>query len=313
MTVLALPTPVSVVLCTYNPRADYISRTLAALRAQSLPQADWELLVIDNKSDDPLEPRLDLAWHANARVIREDKLGLTPARLRGIREAKGDLLIFVDDDNVLDADFLETALAVGRNKPHLGAWSGQTRGGFEGPPPEWTRRYWGNLAIREFDEEVWSNLPRLGQTMPCGAGLCIRREAAQHYLDLNESGARNFQFDRTGDSLISGGDNDLAACACDIGLGVGLIPTLGLTHLMGPGRLTADYLARLADGIYFSSVILAYQRNDRDELASYRVKPHHWIRAWLNPRPHRDIQLGVLRGRQKALRFLADQAAKTGA
>ena len=59
---------------------------------------------------------------------------------------------------------------------------------FEEPPPEWTRRYWGNLVIREFDKDVWSNLPRLPQSMPCGAGLCVRREVALHYLDLARIG-----------------------------------------------------------------------------------------------------------------------------
>jgi hypothetical protein len=46
--------------------------------------------------------------------------------------------------------------------------------------------------------------------MPCGAGLCVRRGVAEHYLRLHESGERTFQLDRTGDALLSGGDNDLA-------------------------------------------------------------------------------------------------------
>ena len=65
---------------------------------------------MDNRSDEPLADRIDLSWHPDAHIVREDTLGLTPARLRGIRESKGDLLVFVDDDNVLDVDFLEVAL-----------------------------------------------------------------------------------------------------------------------------------------------------------------------------------------------------------
>src|ERR1019366_3578427 len=191
-----------------------------------------------------------------ARLVREETLGLTPARLHGIRESKSDLLIFVDDDNVLDADFLETALRIAEERPFLGSWSGQCRPGFEEPPPEWTRRYWGNLVIREFDKDVWSNPPRLPQSMPCGAGLCVRRDVALHYLDLHDTGKRSFQFDRTGGALLSGGYNDLATCACDIGLGVGLIASLKLTHLISPERLTVDYISRLAEGIAFSSTLL---------------------------------------------------------
>lgn len=246
----------SVVVCTHNPRPDYFGRTLAALRAQTLPVSRWDLVIIDNRSDEPVADRLELSWHPQARVLREETLGLTPARLRGIREAPGELLVFVDDDNVLDPDYLEAALVISRTRPFLGAWSGQCRGDFESPPPEWTRRYWGNLAIREFEHDSWSNLPRLAETMPCGAGMCVRRQVAQHYLELSESGARMIQFDRSGSSLMSGGDNDLAACSCRIGLGVGLCRSLKLRHLIPPGRLTEDYLARLAYGISYSSILL---------------------------------------------------------
>jgi hypothetical protein len=58
--------------------------------------------------------------------------------------------------------------------------------------------YWGNLVVREFDNDVWSDLSWLSDTMPCGAGLCVRREVALHYLMLHESGKRSFQFDRAG-------------------------------------------------------------------------------------------------------------------
>ena len=48
------------------------------------------------------------------------RFGLTYARLRGIKEASGDLLVFVDDDNVLDPDYLETVQRVAEEKPFLG-------------------------------------------------------------------------------------------------------------------------------------------------------------------------------------------------
>ena len=82
----------SVVICTHNPRPAYFSKCLEALRSQTLPLG-WELVIVDNRSDTPLADRMDLAWRPGARMIREETLGLTPARLRGIRESKGDLLV----------------------------------------------------------------------------------------------------------------------------------------------------------------------------------------------------------------------------
>jgi glycosyltransferase involved in cell wall biosynthesis len=303
---------ISVVLCTHDPRPDYLGRTLEGLRAQTLAPGSWELLVVDNRSEPPLSGRLDLTGLPGARIVREDTLGLTPARLRAIAEAGGRLLVFVDDDNVLDPDYLERAAAVADGSPHLGAWSGQCRPQFESSPPEWTRRYWGNLVIREFDRDVWSNLPRLAQTMPCGAGLCVRREVARRYLQLHEAGQRKVQLDRTGESLLSGGDNDLAACACDLGLGVGLISALRLTHQIPPARLTRDYLVRLAYGIAYSGALLDDARGVALPGRSRARRLVDGIRLMLLREPHRSIQQAVLRARKDAERMLAQMAGTSG-
>ena len=295
----------SVIICTHNPRWDYFQRCISALRDQRLPYDQWGLVVVDNRSDEPLAGRLDLFWHPDAHVVREETLGLTAARLRGIRESKGELLVFVDDDNVLDVDFLEIALRTAEERRFLGSWSGQCRPAFEEPPPEWTRRYWGNLVIREFDNDVWSNLPRLPESMPCGAGLCVRRDVALHYLDLHESGKRSFQFDRNGKSLLSGGDNDLAACACDIGLGVGLIASLKLTHLISPERLTVDYLARLAEGIHYSSTLLDSEYGIRTQQRTALGRTADFLRIVRLKQPHSRILRAAFRGRDRASQQLA--------
>lgn len=296
---------ISVILCTHQARSEYLRRCLEALRQQTLSSDRWDLLIVDNRTEPALKDRLDLSWHRAARIVREDELGLTKARLRGIRQSEGDLLVFVDDDNVLDPDFLEVALATAAARPFLGSWSGQCRPEFECEPPAWTRRYRGNLVIRQFESDTWSNLPRLGQTMPCGAGLCVRREVAREYLRLYETGRRAFTLDRVGGSLLSGGDNDLAACACDIGLGVGLIAKLKLTHLMAAERLTEPYLARLVEGIAFSSVVIAYARREHAELAAYEVRWTELARALLAQGPHRRIALAGLRGRRRGLAFVS--------
>jgi glycosyltransferase involved in cell wall biosynthesis len=299
------PPQLSVIVCTHNPRTDYLERCLSALRAQTLAPERWELLVIDNVCEPALAGWLDLSWHAGARIIRENTLGLTPARLRGIGEAAADLLVFVDDDNVLAPGYLEVAQRVAAEKPFLGSWSGACEPEFGAPPPPWLRRYWGNMALRQVDHDQWSNLARSPDTLPCGAGLCVRRDVAQHYLMLNQTGQRNFQLDRAGKSLVSGGDQDLAACACDLGYGVGVIAALHLTHLIPAGRLTLDYQARLAEGIYFSAVILAFLRGSERELRDYRVRWTHVVRALLAQGPHRRIQLACLTGRRRGLAQIA--------
>jgi glycosyltransferase involved in cell wall biosynthesis len=304
------PPALSAIICSHNPRPDYFRRCLGALKDQTFPRDGWELIVVDNLSDEPIAARVDLSWHPTPRIVREEKLGLTPARLCGIRESRGEMLVFVDDDNVLDPNFIEIALGVAEQKQFLGAWSGQCRPEFEEPPPPWTRRYWGNLVVREFDNDVWSNLPRLSDTMPCGAGLCVRREVALHYLRLYESGKRPFQFDRTGDSLLSGGDNDLAGCACDIGLGVGLIASLKLTHLIPPERLTEDYLARLSEGIHYSGALLDYFRGSIPQKPSFGRRILFWTRLLSLKSQHARIARAVEQGNSRARKTIAARNAE---
>lgn len=299
----------SVLICAHNPRPDYFARCVAALRQQTLPASQWDLVVVDNASSPDQAPRADFSWHPWAQQIHAPMLGLTPARLAAIREATGDLLIFVDDDNLLDPDYLETAITVAGEKPFLGSWSGQCRPEFEQPPPEWTRRYWGNLVIREFDGESWSNLPRLAETMPCGAGLCVRRSVASEYVRLHETGRRLVALDRSGESLLSGGDNDLAACACDLGFGMGLLPSLKLTHLIAPERLTQAYLARLTYGIYYSSTLLDIIRRMPNVERGAIGRMADFIRCARTPPPHREILRAAHRGRRDAQRRFAQQPA----
>ena len=109
----------SVVICTRNPRLNYVSRVLTALREQTLPVSEWELLVVDNGSENPPQDLVDLSWHPTSRVVYEPEPGLTPARLRAIAEVQGELITFVDDDNVLDPSYLSECILIGQQFPHL--------------------------------------------------------------------------------------------------------------------------------------------------------------------------------------------------
>jgi glycosyltransferase involved in cell wall biosynthesis len=122
---------VSVIICSHNPRDGYIRRTLDALCKQALPKSHWELLLIDNASNEHLSEKWDLSWHPAARHVREDELGLTHARLRGIREAAAELLVFVDDDNVLNSDFLSCALEISKSYPWVGIYGGSILGEYD--------------------------------------------------------------------------------------------------------------------------------------------------------------------------------------
>jgi hypothetical protein len=251
---------ISVIICTHNPRQDYLKRVLEALREQTLQKDQWELLLIDNASEGTLAKHWDVSWHRLARHVREDELGLTPARLRGIVEARGDLLVFIDDDNLVDPDYLETAIYIGRNYPFLGAWGGTIKGEFEADPKPWMQPLLEYLAVREFSDPLWSNNLDDWRAQPCGAGLCVRRSVAITYakqLDLNPTRRR---LDRIGSNLSSCGDSDLIQTSCDVGQGFGNFPQLRLTHLIPASRVQPEYVIKLMQGILASMVLLRHFR-----------------------------------------------------
>jgi glycosyltransferase involved in cell wall biosynthesis len=281
---------ISVIVCTHNPRCDYLDKVLMALKCQTLPAEQWELLLIDNASNQPLSSVIELSWHPNARHIREEQLGLTPARLRGIKEAVAETLVFVDDDNVLDTDYLEVALQISKDWPILGAWGGHIRADFEEIPPDWTKPYWKFLGIREVEQDKWSNLLHQYETTPCGAGICVRKFVAEKYVDLVLNNSKRASLDRKGKLLTSGGDSDLAFTACDIGLGTGQFVSLKLTHLMPATRLQEEYLIRLFEGMTYSHTILDYFRGKMPDLpgSSWTSKLLNYFRYWkMAPRARR--------------------------
>jgi glycosyltransferase involved in cell wall biosynthesis len=263
---------VSVIICSHNPRENYLRRVLDALKAQTLPPKDWELLLVDNASESPLAGRVDLSWQPNARPIREEKIGLTHARLRGIVESKGDLLVFVDDDNVLRADYLQAALKIGADFPQLGAWGGSCIPEFETEPSTEMRPWLAGLLIEKLNTAIWAKLPGFNEALPSGAGIAVRRAVAERYRELVLRDPLRQALGRSGKRLAAGEDSDMALCGFALGLGAGRFPELELTHLIPSRRVTLEYIEGLHEGFGHAGVVLAAIHDKRMLVKSSALK-----------------------------------------
>ncbi len=299
---------VSVILCTHNPRPDYLRRALDGLKAQDRAHADWELLFVDNASASPLAPAWDLSWHPSARHIREDELGLTPARLRGIAEAQGDLLVFVDDDNVLEPGFLTRAADLLERSPHLGAFgAGRIEPEFESEPAPEVRPQLPLLALRSVNKDAWSNTPSDAACLPWGAGLCVTRRVAAAFAGLLQRLRVTPVLGRRGQQLLSGEDDLFSWAAAEMGLGFGIFPALGLKHLISSNRLRHDYFVRLIRGHAFSHGVMNFllsghaPRGGSDLGGGVRLLLH----GVKNGRFSFRCQWAARRGRRDAARFIA--------
>ena len=250
---------VSVVLCTRNPRPDYLRRVLAALREQSIALEQWELLLIDNASQQCLADAWDISWHPFGRHVREDQAGLTQARLRGIKESCGELIVFIDDDNILAPDFLDQARTIQPLHPNLGVFgSGVLTPEFEVPPPPELIARLSLLALRSVRRVLWSNNIADFDCLPWGAGLCVKRPIANVYQDLVARLKANALLDRRGERLFSGGDDLFSWASIGAGQGFGIFPNLRVTHLIPATRLNRQYYLRLIHDHALSHSILKW-------------------------------------------------------
>ena len=249
----------SVIICTHNPRSDYFSRVLDGLRHQTLPLDKWELLVVDNASRPPLASNWAISWHPNFSYVIETELGLSQARLRGIREAAADVFVFVDDDNVVDNEYLSETVRIKKEWPILGVWgSGSISADFEVKPPDNLKKFLPSLALRDVAGPCWANSASCVDAIPWGAGLCIRKEIAQAYREFCDR-SRIQITDRRGSSLSSSGDREISLVCCSNGLGIGVFPELKLKHLIPRHRVSEDYLVQLGEGIMVSNLLLDYK------------------------------------------------------
>lgn len=128
----------SVALCTHN-HVDRLKWTLTDLARIRSPNAPWELLVIDNGcSDGTSELLANHAWPNSwkIRVVREEKLGLSNARNCAIKEAQGEYVIFMDDDETADSEWLCAFERLIQDRSP-DAFGGRIRVQFEDARPLW--------------------------------------------------------------------------------------------------------------------------------------------------------------------------------
>jgi glycosyltransferase involved in cell wall biosynthesis len=240
-----------------------LRRVLDALAAQTLDCALWELILIDNASKPAVSAEHVQPFRAQARIVVEPVLGLTAARLRGIAEATGDVLVFVDDDNLLAPDYLAHAARLAAAEPQIGAWGGRIVPEFETAPAAWQQEFLPMLALRDLGLQphdvpapVTPEAPitSYNESTPLGAGMVVRKQAAALYAGAVAGSSQRGRLDRRGRNLSSGGDNDLVLTILRGGWDVAYRPELLLTHQIPAERLTDRYLGRLRRGIFRSWV-----------------------------------------------------------
>jgi len=269
---------ISVAICTHNPRPALFGRCLSALRTQAGSAEPWEVLVIDNASGTPLTEAglTTLAggpFSVPFRVVREAKVGLIHARETALREARGDTLLFVDDDNLLDPSYLVSASRFLTAHPEAGIVGGRSRGEYESPPPRWFPRVAEYLAVRDLGPQC----ERADRDLPFGAGMVVRRKCYDQALKTPF-----LLTGRKGNQVVSGEDTELCIRAGRDGWQVWYDGSLQFVHYMESRRLTLEYQRKLQHGFGLARpYIELYQTTDarNRRSACLRRAFGHWRKA----------------------------------
>jgi glycosyltransferase involved in cell wall biosynthesis len=246
---------VTVAICTYNPDRATLLKALDAIVPQLGDISSAEVIVVDNNSSPPLA-ELGYMSAYPIRLVHEKQPGLTAAREAAITNSTGDIVVFVDDDNILNDGYLATVAEEFSADPTLGVLGGRIIPAYNVDPPTWFSEFEPWLAVRRYAPElrVQTTDPPFSDYFPIGAGLAVRRDLAIAYLRDCEETSRI--EGRRGESLSSGEDLDLGLFALSQGSSLLVTGALCLTHVISSERLQIGYLKRLATDNVRSSLQL---------------------------------------------------------
>lgn len=237
---------ISIIICTYNG-SNRIKDTLASvLNLKNNQNIPFELLVINNNSNDNTALICnDILFNSfiSFKILDEIKPGLNNARIKGISNATFEWVLFCDDDNLLDQNYLHVLFEIIESNSQLGAIGGYGIPLFLDQSPEWFSKFSSSYAVGS--QSPSNGIMQFGTSL-YGACLAIRKKII---LDLIEKKFMPIMTDRVGKKFTSGGDLELCYLIQLSGLSLYYDDRLTFRHKFDSSRLTWEYYKKLKAGI----------------------------------------------------------------
>ena len=231
----------TLIICTYN-REKYIGNLLESIVRNDYPKDQYEILLVDNNSIDST-PEIckrfaELHPEVAFRYVQEHEQGLSAARNKGIREANGDIIIYVDDDALVDEHYIAYFAEFFDEHPEVMAAGGPIEPLYETCEPVWMTPYtkallcgWLNYGnqVREYPSGRY----------PGGGNAAYRKEV------FEKVGFFNTALGRKGTSLMASEEKDIFDKMHTLGMPVRYIPGPVLHHIIPQTKLERPYFDRL--------------------------------------------------------------------
>ena len=243
---------VSVIVCTHN-RSAYLRQACEAVLAVDYPSGRFELLIVDNAStDETPQVAADIVRHHPdaVRVVHAPILGLSSARNAGVEHARGDVIVFVDDDAFPERGWLR-ALVEALQEDGVLVAGGPVDPIFTGELPPWfSPRFLAYLSVWDPGPEAkrltYNDYPR-------GNNIAFRREVFERF------GLFSTDLGRKGKSLLSGEETEMCLRVERGGGGILYVPEARIRHVTPTDRLTPEWLAKRFDAQARSEAIIEWR------------------------------------------------------
>lgn len=229
---------ISVVICTHN-RAGYLQTAIESVLEQDYPEGRYELVVVDNRSaDDTAAVCAAFASDPRFRYAYEGELGLCYARNRGWREARGEYVLYLDDDAIAEPDWLKATEAAFAFAPNVGVVGGRVEPIWHAERPPWISDDVANsLTIIEWSPEP-KLIPDVRVEWLAGVNMAVPMKV------LEEVGGFDPRLDRIGTNMLSGGDVFLQQQIIERGYACVYHPGMSVRHVVSKARLEKAWFTR---------------------------------------------------------------------
>ncbi|MCK9280018.1 MAG: glycosyltransferase [Melioribacteraceae bacterium] len=236
---------ISIIICTYN-RVKYIGECLSSLVHQTLSKDLYEIVIVNNNSTDNTaeicESFIENYKEHNVTYVIERKQGLSFARNRGIKEAKGNIVIFIDDDGEAKNDYLEKVYFYFVTDEELVSAGGKVLPKYEaGIEPKWMSKYlWGLVTKIDYGNKI-KQFPQ--GRYPVGCNMIFLKSV------FDEIGMFDTELGRKGRVGLASEEKEIFLKLSALGKKILYIPEAVVKHNIDKERTTKEYVIKLSLGI----------------------------------------------------------------
>ncbi len=310
---------IDIAICTWN-RADLLEQTLKSLQRLVVPyDCQLRAVLVDNHSTDRTSEVLNefangkFTKRHSVLLLSETQQGHTFARNKAVENLDSDLVIWTDDDVIVDAFLVQHYVNFANGYSAASFFGGKILPKFDSKPPAWVNKNWevlkGCFAERDLGEQ---SIEFNDSVLPYGANFAVRTAVQQ-------ANPFNTELGRRGESVLGEDELEMMKRLLSQGLSGRWVPEAKIQHVIEPSRVSESYVRDYFVGQGKALVAKGNAWGDNAGKLKLQSIHQYWVyqfkkffsrsksKAWLSHL----IRSGLAKGQSEALRATEMAEQKT--